>query len=53
MYTEKEKGQRSFVPAIPEYHQKKHSSTWLSIGSAIILISIIVAIILGFWAITF
>jgi hypothetical protein len=51
MYAEKNKG--SFVAGTPEYQNKKHRDTWLSIGSAIILISLIVAMLLGFWAITF
>jgi hypothetical protein len=50
MYTaEKDKGARKFVPITPEYHHKKHNHTWSSIGSAVILISLIVAILLGFW----
>lgn len=53
MYT-KEKGNRNYVPVTPDFHSKKmRSGPWLSIGSAIILISLVVAILLGFWAITF
>jgi hypothetical protein len=53
MYTSKEKGQRNFVPVTPDFHPKARRESWFSIGSAIILISVIVAILLGFWAITF
>lgn len=49
----KDKEQRSSVPITPGYHHKKHGNTWLSIGSAIILISVVVAIIVGFWAFAF
>lgn len=50
MFTRKETGERTFVPITPEVPPKQHRNTWLSIGTAIILISIVIAVLLGAWA---
>lgn len=49
MSTINQKGERRYVPTTPDFHQKNHRNVWFSIGGAIILISLIIAIILGAW----
>ncbi len=45
--------QRTLVPITPELHPRTHRNIWYAIGAAIILISVIIAIILGAWSVQF
>ncbi|MFZ6013862.1 MAG: hypothetical protein ACOYXT_26210 [Bacteroidota bacterium] len=50
MLTKKQKDDRFFVPITPGFHSKQHRNIWYTIGTAIILIVIFIAIILGVWS---
>lgn len=50
MFTKKQKGERTFVPITPRFPSRRDQKNWINIGAAIILISLIVAIILGAWS---
>lgn len=50
MLARRQKNERTFAPITPEFHTKRNRNTWYAIGTAIILISIVIAIALGMWS---
>lgn len=50
MFTKKQRGDRTFVPVTPDFHKNNKRRDKFGIGTAIILISVILAIIIGMWS---